>query len=139
MQQYHGYSILPILQAVYPNHQWQPWRFVHTPTNYWNKTFKSGSNTQLASFFEYLLMSLGFSGKDKSDWYRITTDMIPKRYQTMLRVEFGGLAPALQKCYPKHKWEFSKVTANRKRGLQAVVRNKVNQVIPSAAKGESAK
>lgn len=45
---YHAFSTARAVQDLYPEHQWQPWRFTHAPRSTWHDA------TSLYSFFEWI-------------------------------------------------------------------------------------
>lgn len=55
-----------------------------------------------------------------SGWYRVSTKDIPRgAYEVILR--FGGLASALQKAFPEHKWDTAKLASRFKSSEQAQI------------------
>jgi hypothetical protein len=53
-----------LLSAVYPEHEWLPWKFASCPPNYWDNV-----NNQ-RKFIEWAGKQLNI--KDMSDWYKVT-------------------------------------------------------------------
>ena len=58
------------LQAVYPEHEWLPWKFSNSPKGFWKK------KENQKKFFDWLGKELGYKTLD--DWYNITTSTIDK-------------------------------------------------------------
>ncbi len=66
----HKYSDSPyaMLSQNFPEYEWLPWKFIHSPNNFWSvmknqKLFLNWASTQL-------------NIKEMEDWYKITADVI---------------------------------------------------------------
>ena len=59
--QKYGFTLSALLAAVYPEYEWLPWRFMHTPKNFWNDV-----NNQ-KKFVDWAGKQLQI--KELSDWY----------------------------------------------------------------------
>jgi hypothetical protein len=56
-------SLSLLLKAVYSEYEWLPWKFAHTPHNYWDNQ----NNQRL--FLNWAEKELNI--KEKDDWYKI--------------------------------------------------------------------
>jgi hypothetical protein len=63
MKKYNG-SPSSLLSAVYPDHEWLPWKFEKTSKNFWDQP------TNQRSFMEWAGKQLQI--KDMNDWYKIS-------------------------------------------------------------------
>lgn len=111
---------MSLLLNVYPEHNWEPWRFSKTPNAY----FKDLKNQR--KFLDWAGKQLKL--KNTSDWYNVSLKVdlllvylfiylfkqlkdIDKRVINIYR---GSMAQMLRTIYPEYEWEFwrfSKVPA----------------------------
>jgi hypothetical protein len=96
MAQYNG-SHVRALTTIYPEFNWQPWRFTQSPK----------SNLQSVQshreFFDHMAKKLNLKHMD--DWYNITRDGLLEKRTTVLHEHYGdSLVKALQTAYPEVKW-----------------------------------
>ena len=57
-----------MLEAVYPEYEWLPWRFQRVSKNFWNE------NENKKKFMDWAGKQLNI--KDMSDWYKVTSKVI---------------------------------------------------------------
>lgn len=99
LMQYNN-SVSRMLQAAYPAHPWQLWRFKKVPKDYWTNV--KNNETELKQVLEWVGNQLSI--KELDDWYRVSLPQIRKWVQ----VESGKqLGEVLAKAYPQHVWNLS--------------------------------
>jgi hypothetical protein len=82
-----------MLQAIYPEHEWQPWRFSRIPNGFWNDP-SNGKN-----FFDWLALQLNV--KQWEDWYGVTkSDIEGNGGGTLLQLHQDSPRNALIAAYP---------------------------------------
>ena len=59
----YNYSLPNLLQNVYPDYTWLPWKFAQTPKHYWDLVQNQ------RKFMDWIGNNLGI--KNMSDWYNI--------------------------------------------------------------------
>ena len=64
LMQLYNESPLKALQVAYPNHEWQPWRFINAPRNWWNER-----KNQL-DFWNHVKQQYNFT--QLSDFYKLS-------------------------------------------------------------------
>lgn len=131
--QLYGYSVIKVLKAVYPEHDWHPWLFNKVPAGNYHSvtrrilTFAKGywndkGNRKLC--FEWMSTKLGINKWE--DWYQIRTQDVVKLIDRSLMSKYGdSVIRALQDLYPEHPWEIWKFTHVPKNSYQnqEVVKN----------------
>lgn len=91
-------SLAAALQSLFPEHEWQPWRFSKVPNNFW----KDSQNVR--RWFEWLAPQVKVAKME--DWYSVTTELVVERGGGGMLKCFGfSLSAALECAYPEHKWE----------------------------------
>jgi hypothetical protein len=69
----HYRSSLPgALMAIFPEHEWHPWKFTTTPMSHWD------NQKNRRQYFEWLEKHLGL--KSKEDWYHVSSRVLRKNY-----------------------------------------------------------
>lgn len=117
-------SVIKLLQTVYPDHYWLPWKFKCAPRDLWS------SPDNYRAYFEWLRVRLGIDTLD--GFYNITNTDLKKNYGKhrytpstqakftkplpkgggLLSASRGSLIELLSAAYPHHKflpWKFSVV------------------------------
>jgi len=86
------------LQHIYPDHDWQLWKFKCTPKGYWDKLFNQ------REYLDWLEQQFGY--KCKEDWYKVTQEDFFKHGGTTVLVGYyqGSPSKLLQSVYPEHNW-----------------------------------
>jgi hypothetical protein len=121
VQQYGGKGILQgynnslpkALSALYPNHEWWPWRFHAVPKDFWE------NSDNILSFLNWLGPMLQI--RELSDWYRISIQQI-QRVGAPTTVFYTKGFSILKNAYPSFNWDLDKLT-NRKWPIKAAQRN----------------
>eukprot|EP01125_Pyxidicula_operculata_P020286 TRINITY_DN7472_c0_g1_i1.p1 TRINITY_DN7472_c0_g1~~TRINITY_DN7472_c0_g1_i1.p1 ORF type:complete len:592 (-),score=76.57 TRINITY_DN7472_c0_g1_i1:48-1700(-) len=92
------YNSSPVvaLQAIYGDYEWEPWRFMKVPPNYWNEL----SNRR--KYLDYLAKTLKI--KKMSDWYRITLNDIKLNQGSGLIHRFERIYDLLINTFPEYSW-----------------------------------
>jgi hypothetical protein len=86
-KQYSGSPSL-LLATVYPEYNWEPWKFVKVPKNMW----KDEKTAKL--YLESAGKQLGIKGLN--DWYKLLSESH----------EIKDLPQLLSVAYPDYNWEF---------------------------------
>jgi len=96
---YYGDSLARTLVALYPEHDWQLWRFSQVPRHYWQEE----KNRKL--YFEWLTSELKI--KSMEDWYTITKEDVLKKEGAggVLVYHRHSLVQALKDLYPNYPWQ----------------------------------
>ena len=94
---YYNDSPLQILKSVYPEENWLPWKFIHTPKDYW----KDKKNQII--YMDWLGLQLGYKTPD--DWYKINIKDITNNYGCTLVHYYNGSPTLLViSVYPEENW-----------------------------------
>lgn len=95
-----------MLQAMFPDHEWQAWRF--------NRLRGRGQleAESLKSFAEFIEKSLGVSSLDK--WYELTDENLKDIGAIAQLKKIGGLCTLLRQVYPDHPWDESLLSPSPK-------------------------
>ena len=78
LSQYSG-SFFKLLTTVYPDYEWQPWRFINSPHNYWVDV-----NNQ-RKFMEWAGKELGI--KELNDWYKLENQQVKRKINIMCLIK----------------------------------------------------
>jgi len=96
--QYYNNSPSTALKTVYPEHNWEIWKFKMVPMGYWEQS------QHRTTFFDRLFETLGY--KSMNDLYNVTADDIVRNGGfKLLNYYSGSPSKALQSAYPEHIWE----------------------------------
>lgn len=110
LHQYNS-STLNMLQTLFPEHRWLPWRFHYPPRGYWEDLKNQ------RSAMDWLAAELNI--QQMEDWYSVTIKQLcDSGGATMLKNFFDG-SPArmIQTLYPEHEWFPWKFHRTRKEWL----------------------
>jgi hypothetical protein len=114
-------TFLNLLEAIYPEHEWLPWKFPQAPARFWSQ------HANQRRYLDWLGNSMGFNSKD--DYYKLTkADLTDTGGGALLQNYFkGSIAAMVTAAYPEHKflpWKFVRLekrfwetAANRRRFL----------------------
>jgi hypothetical protein len=102
MSNFYGDSLPQALADVYPEHQWQPWRFSVAPSRYWRSLATSAEPEKLRAFVTELGQQLGVDSLE--DWYRVSPSQVKESGGVIGLKSIGGLRKALKLAYPEHSW-----------------------------------
>jgi len=95
------YANSPIrtLKTIYPDHNWEEWKFTQVPANFW----KDMNNQR--SFFESLAKKLNIKGQE--DWYRVSFQDISENGGLGLLSQHYGSSPskAIMSVFPEYNWQ----------------------------------
>jgi hypothetical protein len=69
---HYGGSVVKLMATVYPEYEWLPWKFEHSPKNYWENV----SNQR--RFMDWAAKELNV--KDMSDWYNVSVKVLLLEY-----------------------------------------------------------
>lgn len=92
-------SLFKALQHLYPEHDWNPWKFSHGARKFWQSP-----RNQLA-FFDWCAKKLNVQKPE--DWYSVSVEDIMRLGGTTLLVSYHGrsLRAALSAAYGSHVFE----------------------------------
>jgi hypothetical protein len=128
LKQY-NFSAAQTVQAIYPEHNWMPWRFSRVPKGFW-ETFAQPSSLDLRkSFFRWIGETLNMKHLD--DWYRVSHGQI----YDLTSVSLGRktLIDLLMATFPQHNWDETQFAEGSKphRPSQRQVALAVHQLFPN--------
>jgi hypothetical protein len=87
-----------MISAVYPEHEWVPWRFNQVSKGFWNN-MENQKQTMA-----YVAKQLNI--KDLNEWYGVTVSQVEKIAGSgLLNVYNNSLIKLLQSVYPEHPWQ----------------------------------
>jgi hypothetical protein len=82
LTKYYRHSVADFVEAVYPEHDWIPWKFPSIANGFWNKP----AHHKL--FLEWATKQLGYTKLD--DWYQCDTMTLHK---------LGGMTKSVYSCH----------------------------------------
>eukprot|EP01122_Echinamoeba_exundans_P006822 TRINITY_DN1987_c0_g1_i2.p1 TRINITY_DN1987_c0_g1~~TRINITY_DN1987_c0_g1_i2.p1 ORF type:complete len:428 (-),score=45.11 TRINITY_DN1987_c0_g1_i2:930-2213(-) len=99
-------AFLNLLEAMYPDHEWHPWKFPQAPARFWSQ------RANQRRYLDWLGTKLGFNSK--GDYYKLTkTDLNDTGGGALVQNYFkGSVAAAVAAAYPDHKflpWKFERL------------------------------
>lgn len=101
-----GDSLSDMLVTVYPDHEWEPWKFKGVPKGFWDE------RENQRRFGDWLGKQLGI--KELGDWYNVTSADVISRGGAVLMDQYAeSLSHMLSAIYPNHEWQvwmFSQVS-----------------------------
>jgi hypothetical protein len=74
LENYYGGSLAVGLKAVYPDHEWQEWRFINAPRHFWNDI---ANQRRYITWFE---QEVGI--KTLEDWYKAPIEALNTKHGT---------------------------------------------------------
>jgi hypothetical protein len=94
-------SLPTALKALYPSHEWLPWRFKHAPKGFW------ANQENRIAFFDWCGSQLGINHANLDAWYSIKRNQVEQLGGDGLLVNYYGhsLTTALADIYPDHRWD----------------------------------
>jgi len=129
---YRGSPVNAVLD-IYPNHQWQRWKFSRSSPGYWKDIARrfSDKDKEAIAIVTELVDSVAKHARVTSleDWYRVSRSQVGSTTLEHL-VPFGGLPAVIPKVFPKHKWDLSKFLGGKAAEQRALVSN-VDQLLPT--------
>lgn len=98
IRRYYDNSLPKALQVLFPEHEWLPWKFSRTATNYWS------SIDNCRHYLSRLALELGISSMEQ--WYSLTKEHIVNYDGRGLLDHFNdSVAGMLMATFPKHEWK----------------------------------
>jgi hypothetical protein len=118
------------LADVFPEHEWQSWRWNRAPPLYWSTVSESGTRVNMSAleFIQQAAKTLSISSLE--DWYRISKPQLQRAGIMGIVSVYGGLPSLLKRLYPDHRWEASRFVSLNKRSRQRHLVNIVQQLFP---------
>eukprot|EP01114_Cavostelium_apophysatum_P012589 TRINITY_DN2854_c0_g1_i1.p1 TRINITY_DN2854_c0_g1~~TRINITY_DN2854_c0_g1_i1.p1 ORF type:complete len:464 (+),score=89.13 TRINITY_DN2854_c0_g1_i1:116-1507(+) len=98
-------SVMRIVMANYPEHDWKIWRFSPVESGFWI------DKRNQRAFFDDLGKQLGM--KTWEDWYQIKTTDVQLHGRGLLNHYGNSLVKAITTIFPEHQWKiwkFEKIT-----------------------------
>jgi len=95
--QFYRGSFREALISIFPEHDWQLWRFSTAPRHYWNNLQNQ------RNFLEWIEKE--FKIKNLDDWYEVTREgLISRGAYSLISLYGQSLMKTLIAFYPEHKW-----------------------------------
>jgi hypothetical protein len=92
-------SPIQVLQNVYPEYDWKPWRFQNCPKDTWDD-FENHRG-----FMDDLKVKLGYTTMD--DWYKLTYDVLQANKGRQLLGRYNhSTSLVVRTVYPEYDWKF---------------------------------
>jgi hypothetical protein len=96
LQKYNN-SLIEVIESIYPNYKWLPWKFDQMIRGYWNQMENQ------TEFMNWLGKELGFKTLD--DWYKVSHKDIQEKGGEGLLNKYGrSTFNLLSSIYPQHTW-----------------------------------
>eukprot|EP01027_Heterolobosea_sp_BB2_P026356 GEZU01040587.1.p1 GENE.GEZU01040587.1~~GEZU01040587.1.p1 ORF type:complete len:509 (-),score=114.87 GEZU01040587.1:129-1430(-) len=138
---YYNDSLPRALVAIFPEVEWQPWRFGSSwasssssssllmMMNSVDSPFANGDETMLRRYIDYLAKEFDIQQLD--EWYRVSHEQIRALGGYATLVEHGGLCAVLKKLYPEHHWDEERFArAKGKKASQRWLRVSAQRLFP---------
>jgi hypothetical protein len=119
MPQYYKNSISTALVAVFPEYNWQTWRFEKMNNGFWKQS------SHVRDFLDWLADQLNI--QRETDWYSVSWKQLQAFRATNLVKKSGGLVQTLSKYFPHHSWNFHKSTATK---TQQILAQQIQKILP---------
>jgi len=108
---YHNSSIVSLLNAVYPDHDWDPTQFTSARRNKWINMANQ------RALMEKVRLKLGIAEKDYDAWYKVQNAILLKfGAAQLLRHHNYSFASLMTAIYPDHLWQVWKFPKTRLHG-----------------------
>jgi len=89
-----------VLAKVYPEHRWDPLKFLRAPSNFW------AEKENQKAFLDFLAKKFGFKDGEMEGWYKVSHKMIIENGGSGLLKRFdGSFQSLLESIYPDFKWD----------------------------------
>jgi hypothetical protein len=85
-------SLIKALQHIYPEYDWEPWKFGCCPRNFWNK------DENIRKFLDWVAEKLEI--RDPSDWYKLTTQKLIHLGGKALLIKCGSIGNVYSLLFP---------------------------------------
>lgn len=88
---------------IYPDHQWELWRFSPAPHGFWSSQLQKGDDTALTAL---LTKKVGPSLRvgQLDDWYRVSSQDLKALGVSHIVAMYGGFPNVLRRAFPDHSW-----------------------------------
>jgi hypothetical protein len=118
-------SLHKTLAKVYPEFQWQPWKFPVVSGRIWDSL-----DTQ-RDYFDWLGEQLGI--RTHEEWYKVTLDDC-RRYKgnSLLSLYQNSVIKALSHVYPEIQWQERSTAVLKNPGFWSIPSNQVHSLIHSS-------
>lgn len=125
LQNYYHNSPSSAVQTVFPEHNWELWKFKVVPQGYWSTLTDNKEETR--KVLDWLGTQLSI--KSMEDWYRVSL----RRAKTLMRVHSAKeLETMLQQSYPTHQWDVDLLfTGAKAKASQRELMVAVSQLFPN--------
>eukprot|EP01114_Cavostelium_apophysatum_P017565 TRINITY_DN5254_c0_g1_i1.p1 TRINITY_DN5254_c0_g1~~TRINITY_DN5254_c0_g1_i1.p1 ORF type:complete len:742 (+),score=155.67 TRINITY_DN5254_c0_g1_i1:67-2292(+) len=100
LAQFYGNSPLRALKAIYPEHNWQFWKFSTVPHHHWD------NEDDVRDYIKWVQGELGIEKLD--DWYSVTLQQLRILGGGWLPTKYTSLPVLLKMVFPEHDWETKK-------------------------------
>jgi hypothetical protein len=110
----HGGSLLRLLRSAYPEHPWDSLKFPRKPRRYWD------SLDRQRDLLRELARELALQSLD--GWYDVAVEQVQKfpGGSNLLNRYGGSLFRALQRLFPEHPWDSSRLPARPQRHWESL-------------------
>jgi hypothetical protein len=122
LKEYYQDSLAQALLKIYPEHNWQVWRFERTPNGFWKDTSK------VKEYVDWLAKQLHLEKME--DWYTVSNDLLRQYGGNNLLKIYGGKAELLAAVFPEHKWNWNKFSMSQLQNQQRAF-TVVKEIFPS--------
>eukprot|EP01122_Echinamoeba_exundans_P005084 TRINITY_DN15262_c0_g1_i1.p1 TRINITY_DN15262_c0_g1~~TRINITY_DN15262_c0_g1_i1.p1 ORF type:complete len:380 (+),score=37.42 TRINITY_DN15262_c0_g1_i1:113-1252(+) len=97
----YGDSMERTLAAVYPAHEFLPWKFRAASRQCW------ADRANHRRFFEYLANELGWSVSSPEPWYQLSSEIVAAHDgSSLIQRYYGNSASfAVMEAFPEHNWQ----------------------------------
>jgi hypothetical protein len=114
-------SVALLISTIYTEHEWLPWKFEHSPRNFWNDP------KNVRKFLDWAGKQLGVT--EYNDWHRITIkEIVEIGGKSLLRSTNFSLSQILNIAYPEHSFHNSSKSAYYKK-TQAILRTMLHTML----------
>jgi len=124
LKRFYGNSLVVALTTLYPDTNWQLWRFSKVPRLFWN------DERNIRNYFLWVANELQVC--KMSDWYEISTQQIYYLKGIRLLQKNGGLLSLLPRVFPHFDWDRERLAqATKINKAQLLLYRKTQQIFPS--------
>ena len=120
---YEGYHI-KALESIFPEFQWQVWRYQVVPRGYWDK------DDNIISYIQWLADKLNI--REQDDWYLVTVDQIDFLNGSFVRRKHGNFISLLAKYFPKYQWSITHKNRFSPGKTQTFLTKNISTLFPNA-------
>jgi len=107
---YYSNSIVSCLLAIYPQNNWQVWKFEKVPKHCWSDV------KILRNFFDHLGKELCFTSQE--DWYTLTRREIEIHGGSSILSHYdSSISKVLRTAFPEYNWNFDRFERKSEQGF----------------------